>query len=273
MEKINGELELARRKKEALGKLFNDGKVSQLTFDSFSNEIAEAIAEIEAKQSTLVEKMRTKISGLEQQIKTLEHLLVNSEIRHISGELEEEAYNREWNVLSLGLEATKQELDEIKEAVSNISGHGLEPPQPPPMQVEEATEVEPATEERTEVIMDTETSTSIETTSEESILEDEPEMSVEEVKVEEESVEASAVTEEEPFQSEESTFSEESEATDSPEDVQETLVEEPENLQETLVEEPEAIQETLVETPQEVQAEAEPIQEASIEEETTEVQE
>jgi polyhydroxyalkanoate synthesis regulator phasin len=72
LEKIDGELELAKKKKQALDKLFEEGKVSQLTHDSFSNEVAEAIAEIEAKQNSLVEKMKTKISELEQQLKTLE---------------------------------------------------------------------------------------------------------------------------------------------------------------------------------------------------------
>ena len=74
MEKISGELELAKKKKEALDKLLNQGKVSQTTYDSFSNEVATAINEIEAKQNALVEKMKSKIGELEQQMKTLEFL-------------------------------------------------------------------------------------------------------------------------------------------------------------------------------------------------------
>ena len=164
LEKINGELELAKKKKQALTKLLDEGKVSQPTYDSFSNEIADAIAEIEAKQNALVEKMRTKTNELEQQMKTLEFLLVNSEIRHVSGEIEEEAYNRECNVLSLGLETTRQELNEIKDAISNISEQSLGLPPPPPLQVEEETTlVEPEAEKRLEIVMDTETTTSIET--------------------------------------------------------------------------------------------------------------
>ena len=155
LEKINGELDLANKKKHALDKLLNEGKVSQPTYDSFSNEVAQAIAEIETKQKDLVEKMTAKITELEQQLKTLEFLLVNSEIRHVSGEIEEETYNREHEVLSLGLETMNKELDEIKEAVSNLKEQELAP-QPSADQIEETDQLEPGTQEQVETITDTE---------------------------------------------------------------------------------------------------------------------
>ena len=235
MDKINGELELAKKKKQALDKLLDEGRVSQPTYDSFSNEVAEAITEIEAKQNALVEKMRTKIGELEQQLKTLEFLLVNSEIRHVSGELEEDANDRECNVLSLGLETTRQELDGIKEAISNLSEQNIGLPPPPPLQVEdETTQVEPETEKRLEIVMDTETSTSIETTVEEQpAIEEEIEVPVEQVS-EQEEVTESPVEEVESFRNEETPVSEEAEATETSEDVQEVQAE---VSQETQIEE------------------------------------
>jgi hypothetical protein len=205
LDKINGELELARKKKEALDKLFNEGKVSQPTYDSFSNEVAEAITEIEAKQNALVEKMKTKIGELEQQMKTLESLLVNSEIRHVSGEIEDEAYSRECNVLSLGLETTRQELDEIKEGISNLSEKSVDPQPPAPPQVEEEiAQTEPETEKRLEIVMDTETTTSIETTvEEEAKVEEQLDMPAEHGSEQEENVEAPAPEAEESFRPEE----------------------------------------------------------------------
>lgn len=259
LEKINGELELAKKKKQALTKLLDEGKVSQPTYDSFSNEIAEAIAEIEAKQNALVEKMRTKTNELEQQMKTLEFLLVNSEIRHVSGEIEEEAYGRECNVLSLGLETTRQELNEIKDAISNLSEQSLGLPPPPPLQVEEETTlVEPEAEKRLEIVMDTETTTSIETAVEEQpTIQEETEVPVEQVVEQEEVVESPAEEVEESFRSEESPLSEEAETPETSED------------------EPEATSEVQAEFPQEVTQEAqeEISQEASIEEETAQAQE
>lgn len=212
MEEINGELELAKKKKQALEKLFNEGKVSQLTYDSFSNDISKAIAEIEAKQKTLVEKMTSKVDELEQQMKTLEHLLVNSEIRHVSGEIEEEIYTHECNVLSLGLETTKQELNEIKEAISNIGEQDLDLPSP--QSEEETASMEPETEKRLEIVMDTETTTSIETTVEEEPTSEEIEVPVETAPEQEESIESPVEEAQTLFQSEEPPLSTASEEID-----------------------------------------------------------
>lgn len=225
MEKIDGELELAKKKKQALNKLFEAGKVSQPTYDSFSNEVAEAIAEIEAKLISLGEKMKTKISELEQQLKTLEFLLVNSEIRHVSGEIEEEAYNRECNVLSLGLETTRQELNEIKEAISDLSEQniGLSPPSPLQVEEAEAAPVEPEAEERLEIVMDTETTTSIETTLEEQpTIPEETEVPVETVSEQEEHMEPPVEEAQESFRNEETPLSEEADTSETLEDTQET---------------------------------------------------
>lgn len=212
MEEINGELELAKKKKQALEKLFNEGKVSQLTYDSFSNDISKAIAEIEAKQKTLVEKMTSKVDELEQQMKTLEHLLVNSEIRHVSGEIEEEIYTHECNVLSLGLETTKQELNEIKEAISNIGEQDLDLPSP--QSEEETASMDPETEKRPEIVMDTETTTSIETTVEEEPTSEEIEVPVETAPEQEESIESPVEEAQTLFQSEEPPLSTASEEID-----------------------------------------------------------
>lgn len=221
MEKINGELELATKKKQALDKLLNEGKVSQTTYDSFSEEVAQAIEEIENRQKTLVQKMESKISELEQQMRTLESLLVNSEIRHISDELENDAYDRECNVLSLGLETTKSELDEIREAVSTITGQGSDLPSLHPSDtVEEAMDDESGTEKRLEIVMDTETTTSIETSIEEQATEHESGTPTEETAPQEDTSET--MTEEEAEASHNAEReSEASEDPESPEIVQE----------------------------------------------------
>lgn len=233
MEEIDGELELAKKKKQALEKLFNEGKVSQPTYDSFSNEVSEAIAEIETKQRGLVEKMKAKIGELEQQMKTLERLLVNSEIRHVSGEIEEEIYNHECNVLSLGLETTRQELNEIKEAISNLSEQDVDIPSTPSLQPEEqTTPVESESEKRLEIVMDTETTTSIETTVEEQPkIKEEIDASVEIVSEEEEAVESPVEEAQESFQNEETPLSEEAEVSEISEEIQEVEAEGSEEFQ------------------------------------------
>jgi len=84
-------------------------------------EIEEALIEIEKQQKALLEKMSSKMMELEGQIKTLEMLLANSEIRHVTGEVDEEVYQRESILLSMGLETARQELGLMRDAVKQLS--------------------------------------------------------------------------------------------------------------------------------------------------------
>jgi hypothetical protein len=119
--KLNEENEMAKKKKQALDNLLNSGRISQSTYDLFNNEIDEAIAEIERQEKGLLEKMNSKMEELEEQIKTLERLLANFEIQHVTGEVDEEVYQSEIGILSMGIETAKHELDVVREAVNQLS--------------------------------------------------------------------------------------------------------------------------------------------------------
>jgi hypothetical protein len=119
--KLNEENKMAKKKKEALDNLLSAGRISQSTYDLFNNEIDEAIEEIERQRNALLGKMNSKMEELEAQIKTLEMLLANFEIQHVTGEVEEEVYQREIDVLSMGIETAKQELGAVREAVDRLS--------------------------------------------------------------------------------------------------------------------------------------------------------
>jgi len=131
--RLNEEYEIAKKKKHALDNLFETGRISQATRDSFDNDISAVIMEIEKQQKDLLTKMQGKTQELEGQIKTLETLFANYEIQHVVGEIEEEVYQREINLLSTGLESAKRELEFIKEAANQLC--------PPPV---EATTTEPS---------------------------------------------------------------------------------------------------------------------------------
>jgi len=51
----------------------------------------------------------------------LEMLFANFEIQHVTGEIDEEVYQREIGPLSMGLDAAKHELDAIREAMNQLS--------------------------------------------------------------------------------------------------------------------------------------------------------
>jgi len=120
-ESLAEEFEMTKKKKEALDNLLDAGKISQSTYDSFNEKIDEAVAEIERRQRALLDKMNSKVGELEDHTKTLEMLLANFEIKHVTGEVDEEVYQREISLLSTGLEVARQELGTAKEAINQLS--------------------------------------------------------------------------------------------------------------------------------------------------------
>lgn len=195
-ERINEEYEIVKRKKQALDNLLNNGKISQSTYDSFNQEMNNAVAEIERQQKALLEKMNSKVNELEQQVKILEILLANFEIQHATGEIDEEIYQRKTELLSMGLEAARQELDVNKEAVNQFSGdiqitEAIVPPPTPetiaPQEIEtqpaeEVTAIQPEVEVTEETVSTAETEEAegevVEEAAEEEVEEDLPEPSV-----------------------------------------------------------------------------------------------
>jgi hypothetical protein len=126
--RLNEEYEIAKKKKEALDNLFEKGRISQATRDSFDSDINAVLTEIEKQQNQLLAKMQTKTQELETQIKTLETLLANYEIQHVVGEIDEEMYQREITLLSTGLESARNELNTIQEATNQLSPPPSEAP-------------------------------------------------------------------------------------------------------------------------------------------------
>lgn len=132
--RLSEEYETAGKKKRALDNLLSEGRISQSTYELFDKEISEAIVEIGKQQQFLQEKIDTKMGELADQVKTLEILLANFELQHVTGEVDEETYQREIDVLSVGLETARRELDAIKDVSDqllkgNLALQEREPPQ------------------------------------------------------------------------------------------------------------------------------------------------
>lgn len=125
------ELEVTRKKKQALDELLNAGKISQPTYDDLDKGFTEAIAKLEADQKTLADKNTARSTELEDQLKSLEVFLAKLEMHHAAGEVDDEAYKRQENAISLGIETTKQKLSVIKECLAKLVPEA-EKPAPPP---------------------------------------------------------------------------------------------------------------------------------------------
>jgi chromosome segregation ATPase len=118
--RLSEEHEMTKKKKQAIDNLLNSGKISKSTYELFDREIAEAVAEIEKQQQALLAKMKTKAEELEGEIGTLEMLLANFEIQHVAGEVDEEVYQREASLLSVGLEFARQELTTVRDTANQL---------------------------------------------------------------------------------------------------------------------------------------------------------
>ncbi|RLG98544.1 hypothetical protein DRO29_00670 [Candidatus Bathyarchaeota archaeon] len=114
------ELDLAKKRKKALDDLYNTGRISQSTYEHIERELTEVMIDLEAHLKSLAEKMKARVKDLEDQMRTLEVFLANLELHYAAGEVDEETYSRQSRAITLGLEATKQEMENIKASLNKI---------------------------------------------------------------------------------------------------------------------------------------------------------
>lgn len=126
--KINSELDTTKRKKETLDSLHDAGRISQFTYECLNKGLAEEIEQTEAQRKALTEKMTRKLNELEEQRIALEMFLANTEMACVASDINQEIYAKESSALDLGLEATKQELNWIKEVIIQLVPKENEPP-------------------------------------------------------------------------------------------------------------------------------------------------
>ena len=141
-EKINAELDMTNRKKQALESLHNAGRISEFAYECLNKELTDEIRQVEARRKALAEKMTSKLNELEEQRMALEMFLANTEMAHVAGEIDDEIHAKESSALDLGLEATKQELDWIREVALQLVPKETEETETSPTEVQvETTEV------------------------------------------------------------------------------------------------------------------------------------
>ncbi len=142
-EMITKKLETVRRKKGALDDLFNEGKISQMTYEYISKDLDDAVNEIEGHQKVLADRITSKISELEEQTRTLEMFLADLALGHAVGEITDDMYQSEGRSLALGLENAKRELSNLRDTLLSTIPEQIPAPIPEPTEEVEA----PAPEE------------------------------------------------------------------------------------------------------------------------------
>jgi hypothetical protein len=125
---VSQELDLTRRKKQALDDLLASERISQPTYEHLEKGLMETILDLEAQQKSLADKMTGWADELEEQIQLLELLLANLEIHHATGEIDDEAYDKQNRAILLGLDATKQDLVDMRNILSKTVSEAVQPP-------------------------------------------------------------------------------------------------------------------------------------------------
>lgn len=120
-EMVSRELELVKKRKQALHELLATATISQLTYETLSDELTDGLSYLESYRKSLIEKMKATASDVETQVSTLELFLANLEIHHAAGETEDESYSQQNDAITLGLEAAKNELIEIESLLSTVT--------------------------------------------------------------------------------------------------------------------------------------------------------
>ena len=117
-ELVTRELELANKKKQALTELFETKRISPSTHQYLKAELDQAMKDLQTHLKSLTDKMNARSQELDRQVRTLELFLASTELHHAAGDLRDESYEAQTKAIQLGLEITKQELEEIKTSLS-----------------------------------------------------------------------------------------------------------------------------------------------------------
>lgn len=120
-ETITRELELAKKKKQSLDELLSKGRISQPTYEHLMGNLLENIREFESHKRSLTQNMNKRANELIRQTRFFEQLLASLEIQSIGRTISEEIYIQNQNTFDNGLDATKVELNLIKDSLRKIS--------------------------------------------------------------------------------------------------------------------------------------------------------
>ena len=111
---------MAYRKREALEDLLAKNRMSRPTYEHLLKGLEEEISRLEKHKRSLAESMTERIEELQRQMSLIELFLASLELGFVGRELDEETYNQKRETLAAGLEATKDEMKQIENALAEI---------------------------------------------------------------------------------------------------------------------------------------------------------
>jgi len=117
------QIPLIWRKNQTIRNLLDKNKISPDVYDDLHRNFQGALEQLKSEAQTLVEKIDQEKARCERETKDLNYALVNLEIEHEIGKIEEDPYQGAFTAIQECLKNVnreKAELEEIKNKLSNI---------------------------------------------------------------------------------------------------------------------------------------------------------
>lgn len=120
-EKLMKEFALAHKRLQALDSLMHEGRITQYVYNDLRKTYEAATTELEEMRKILIEKLRVRADEVETQVRDLEKFLANIEVQHMTGEIDDEAYQLATNSLKLGLSQLNAEKKDVETLLAEIT--------------------------------------------------------------------------------------------------------------------------------------------------------
>jgi hypothetical protein len=120
LETIYLNIDLAKKKRQALDELLMKKRMSQPTYEHLKKILASNKSELEDRQRSIMGNIAHRMEENKKQIAILELLLAKLEIEHINEDPNEEKFNKNKEKLILGIKATNSELEQISISLKKI---------------------------------------------------------------------------------------------------------------------------------------------------------
>ncbi|MEM2999186.1 MAG: CdvA-like protein [Candidatus Bathyarchaeia archaeon] len=117
------QIPLIWRKDQALKDLAEKRKISPDLYQELHNNFDSILSQLKKDAQTLIETTAKEIARCDQEIKTLSYAVVNLELEHEIGQIDDEAYKSAFNMLQENLKRIhkeKSDLELVKSRLSNI---------------------------------------------------------------------------------------------------------------------------------------------------------
>jgi chromosome segregation ATPase len=127
---LRKELDIIRRRSQALELLLKDGDIDQGEYRDLRSSYEDLTEKIDAKRESLLDTLKSVEAKLEQQIRDLQTALTNNKMLYTSSEIDERTYHNVTDSIRSTLEIARKErkdLDNTREFLSRMPSTEAKP--------------------------------------------------------------------------------------------------------------------------------------------------